>query len=198
MTVLKNISQTGLLGPVLGLLALFALSGCALPLGVSKDAPLDVTNDTAYLLSPADMVKVTVFGEDTLSGEYPIDERGIVTVPMIGEIPAAGLSKAALQGLLQERFVASGYLSSPLVTVDVLTTRPFFILGEVKNPGSYPYRPSLDAFKAIALAGGYTPRAAENKILIDRGFGAYKYRMNAKENTPILPGDSIIVRERIF
>ena len=91
-----------------------------------------------------------------------------------------------------------GYLTKPLVTVDIITVRPFYILGEVKNPGSYPWQPSFTVFKAIATAGGYTPRAAKGKILIDRGDGAEKQHLNATEDTPVLPGDSITVRERIF
>ena len=122
----------------------------------------------------------------------------MIVVPMIGEVRAAGLSKAELQEAVTEAFISKGYLSNPLVTVDIVTGRPFFIIGEVNKPGRYEYEPELDAFKAVAIAGGYTPRAARNRILIDRGFGEDKFRMNARENTPILPGDSITVRERIF
>ncbi|MCB1562664.1 MAG: polysaccharide export protein [Alphaproteobacteria bacterium] len=180
------------------LLATIFLSACAVPLGVSENAPLDVTGSQAYLLNPSDKVKVSVYGEETLVGELPIDERGMIVVPMIGEVRAAGLSKAELQEAVTEAFISKGYLSNPLVTVDIVTGRPFFIIGEVNKPGRYEYEPELDAFKAVAIAGGYTPRAARNRILIDRGFGEDKFRMNARENTPILPGDSITVRERIF
>lgn len=179
-------------------LAVLSLGGCALPYGVSAEAPLDVTGDRAYLIGPADQVKVTVYGEETLLGEFPVDERGVVIIPMIGEVEATGLSKAELKEKITARFVSQGYLSNPLVTVDILAGRSFFIIGEVNKPGRYDYEPALDTFKAIAIAGGYTPRAAKNKILIDRGFGEEKHRMNAQENTPLLPGDSIIVRERIF
>jgi protein involved in polysaccharide export with SLBB domain len=177
---------------------LLVLSGCAVPPAADRDAPKEVRLDRDFLLTPGDKVKLVVFGEDSLTGEYMIDPRGIVTIPMVGEIEAAGLSEAGLQWRVKQMFVSRGFLSRPLVTADIQTMRPFYILGEVKNPGSYIYQPGMDVFKAIATAGGYTPRAAKRKILIDRWQEVQKLQMNADHNTPILPGDSITVRERIF
>jgi protein involved in polysaccharide export with SLBB domain len=178
------------------------LSACgpviSTPSAASQNAPLEVQDESAYLLGPGDIVKLTVYGEDTITGPYTVDQHGNVIVPMIGETQAAGLSKEDLQKSIANKMVSSGYLKKPIVTVDVNSMRPFYIIGEVKTPGSYPWQPSLDVFKAIATAGGYTPRAAENRVLIDRGQGDHKVRLNATENTPVLPGDSIIVRERIF
>ncbi len=174
------------------------LSGCAVPPAADRDAPKEVRLDRDFLLAPGDKVKLVVFGEDSLTGEYMIDPRGVVTIPMVGEIEASGLSESVLQSRIQQMFVSKGFLSHPLVTADIQTMRPFYILGEVKNPGSYVYQPGMDVFKAIATAGGYTPRAAKRKILIYRGQESQKLQMNADHNTPILPGDSITVRERIF
>jgi len=179
-----------------------SLAGCdsvlAIPAGASDDAPLEVKNDAVYLLKPGDVIKLTVYGDDVLTDEYTINQRGFITVPLINNVEASGLSKEALQKNIAATLVKGGYLSKPLVTVDIVTVQPFYILGEVKNPGNYPWRPSLNVFQAIATAGGYTPRAAKGKILIDREDGTTIQHLNATENTPVLPGDSITVRERIF
>ncbi|HEU5047982.1 MAG TPA: polysaccharide biosynthesis/export family protein [Rickettsiales bacterium] len=180
------------------LLGASILSGCAIPGAASQDAPADVKNAAAYTLNPGDVIKLTVYMEENLNGQYTVDRHGAVTIPLIGDVEAQGLSKEQLQAKVASTLVKGGYLKTPLVTVDVISTRPFYILGEVKNPGSYVWQPSIDVFKAIATAGGYTPRAAQNKILIDRGVGDEKKRYNATEDTPVLPGDSITVRERIF
>lgn len=189
-----------------GIIALGVLAGCApvlaVPAGASRNAPIRADANSVYLLNVGDTVKLTVYGEDGLTGSYMIDANGVITVPLIGDVKAAGLSRDDLQKDITTRLVQGEFMTKPLVTVDATAVRPFYIVGEVKNPGSYPWQPSLDALKAIATAGGYTPRAATNKILIDRavatGGGQDKVRMNATEDTAILPGDSIIVRERIF
>jgi len=190
------------------------LTGCA-PMvmtrdSASTDAPLSVDNNAVYLLNAGDEIKLVVYGEEstnannlgTMTGTYKVDPNGMITIPMIGAVKAAGLSKDQLREQLTARLVNGGFMVQPLVTVDIESMRPFYIIGEVKTPGSYPWQPELDALKAIATAGGYTPRAAENKILVDRYVGTNGYvskvRMNATEDTIILPGDSIIVRERIF
>lgn len=178
--------------------ATLVTGGCALPPAADRNAPTEVRLDRDFLLAPGDKVRLVVFGEETLTGEYMIDPKGFITVPMIGEVEAAGMSEAILQQRIGEVFVSRGLLSKPLVTADIQTMRPFYILGEVKTPGSFTYQPGMDVFKAVAAAGGYTPRAAEGKILIDRWVEGRKTRMNADHNTPILPGDSLTVRERIF
>lgn len=179
-----------------------ALGGCgpvmAIPPSVSMDAPAEVRGTETYTLNPGDSVKLTVYGEDTLNGTYALDPAGTMTVPLIGQVEAGGLTKEDLQTKIAKALVSAKYLTKPLVTVDIIAMRPFYILGEVKNPGSYPYQPSLDVLKAVATAGGYTPRAAKGRILIDRGTGNSRQRLNAIESTPVLPGDSITVRERIF
>ena len=193
MSSLFRSNSVFLLFPVLAL-----LSGCALPMEASVDAPIDVRNDLPYLLSPGDTVRITVFGEEKLSGDYLIDQRGVISLPMLGEIPAAGWTKGHLQERLSAEFENRGFLRQPLLTVDAAAVRPLSIIGEVKNPGNYAYRPLYTVFQVIAISGGYTPRAAENKILIDRWVEGNLVRMNATQNTPVLSGDAITVRERIF
>jgi polysaccharide export outer membrane protein len=179
--------------------SLLSLGACALPMGSDIDAPDFIDASQPVLLSSGDKVKLTVYGEEDLSGEYMLDQRGVLTLPMIGEIPARGLTQAQLKGFIKDTFVQSGFLSRPLVSVDVASLRQIYVLGEVQSPGAYPYEPSLTGLKAVALSGGYTPRAAEGRLLVDRvEDGGRIVRMNAGDITPILPGDTIIIRERIF
>lgn len=177
---------------------LVVLAGCALPMAANIDAPPVFDNSHPYNLSAGDTVKINIYGEDSLSGDYLIDQHGLIVIPMIGEVAAAGWSEKDLQQKLSDEFGSRGFLRDPLLTVNASEVRPFSIIGEVRNPGSYSYRPMETVFQAIAMAGGYTPRAAENKILIDRWIEGKIVRMNATQNTPVLPGDAITIRERIF
>lgn len=182
-----------------GLSLPLALGACAVPGASNIDAPntLDA-NQPAYLNS-GDKIKLSVYGEEDLSGEYMLDQRGVITLPMVGEISARGMTQAQLQDTLRQAFVQGGYLSRPLISVDISALRQVFILGEVNAPGAFPYEPSLTSLKVVALAGGYTPRAAQGRLLVDRTTESGSVvRMNASDLTPILPGDTLIVRERIF
>lgn len=175
-----------------------ALSACAVPGAASIDAPMDVRDDQPYRMDAGDSFKLTVYGEDTLTGEYTINQRGVVVLPMMGEVPAAGLTEKELQKAIRDVFVENGFLRRPLITIDARAVRAIAIIGEVKTPGNYNFRPKQDVFKMIAAAGGYTPRAAKGRVLITRWVDGKKTKMNANEDTPVLPGDSITVRERIF
>jgi polysaccharide export outer membrane protein len=155
-------------------------------------------NMAEYRLAPGDTVSVIVFNDETLTGEFMLDKRGFITMPLVGDIRAQGLTKSSLQDEIEKSLVEGQYLKEPHISVDLKSLQPFYILGEVKNPGSYPYQPSLDVFKAIALAGGYTPRAVKGKVIIGRDSASGKEKIHATEDTPILPGDSITVRQRIF
>lgn len=153
---------------------------------------------TEYVLGAGDTVHLVVYGDDTITGDYMLDKRGILTVPLIGEVHAAGLTKAALQADITTRLTTQGFLQKPYVTIDLTGLQPVYILGEVKNPGSYDYKPSLDVFKALALAGGYTPRAVKDKVVISRTGPKGRISFYAGESTPLMPGDSIKVAQRIF
>src|SRR5262249_46437931 len=128
----------------------------ATPDGTSASAPADKPVQRSGLqlrLSPGDKIKVIVFGEDKLSGDYQIDSAGGVSMPLAGTVQAAGLTKPELEQALTAKF-KSEYLRNPRVTVDVISFRPFYVLGEVKNPGEFPYRNGLNVLSAIAIAGG--------------------------------------------
>jgi polysaccharide export outer membrane protein len=151
----------------------------------------------AYVLGPGDKVKVTVFGQTNLTGVYPVDAAGKVTIPLIGAVPAAGETTAALKAAITSR-LRHGYLRSPDVTVDVDTYRPFFVLGEVTTSGQYPYQAGMTAEKAIAVAGGFSPRARHDSVIIARKVDGRLVRVTAPVTALIEPGDVITARERWF
>lgn len=175
-----------------------ALSACAYPFAASQDAPKNVKNSAAHLINPGTTIGLSVYGEDTLTGQFVVDHNGDLTLPMLGEIPAQGLTKSQLRNLIKSELKATRYISNPVVSLNILAPRPIYILGEVKNPGEYPYKPNMDIFEAISMAGGYTPRASQDDVLIGRRVSKDKIKYNGEEDTLILPGDSITVRERIF
>lgn len=151
----------------------------------------------AYILGAGDRVKITVFGEPELSGEFQLDGQGQISLPLIGAVRALGETTRSFENQVAGLY-ADGYLVSPQVSVEVLNFRPFFILGEVNNPGSYPYREGLTVLNAVALAGGFTYRADEDDIEITRGGDTSVPPGAAALNTPVGPGDMIRVTERLF
>lgn len=154
--------------------------------------------DEEYRLGSGDKVRITVFNENDLSGEYEIDGSGVVAFPLIGEVAAAGGSARDLEGKIAGK-LRDGYLKSPVVSIEVLSYRPFFILGEVRRPGSYPYKTGLTVLNAVALAGGYTYRAKQNLWVITR---SNKKDWQEKEinngDFVVMPGDTIVIPERFF
>lgn len=175
-----------------------AVSACAYPSSASLDAPKDVQTNPAHLINPGTTLKLSVYGEDSLTGDFVVDHNGDLTLPMVGEIPAQGRTKAQIRTEIKSVLKNSGYISDPVVSLDILAPRPVYILGEVKVPGEYPYKPNMDIFEAISMAGGYTPRASRDDVLIGRRAAKDKVQYNGGEDTMVLPGDSITVRERIF
>jgi protein involved in polysaccharide export with SLBB domain len=148
-------------------------------------------------LHPGEKIKITVYGEDRLSGEYEIDPGGYVSLPLAGTVKAAGLSKQQFEQELTKKF-RGGVLRDPKVTVDVSSFRPFYIRGEVAKPGKYPYEGGLNVMSAVALAGGSTYRASRANVLIqhigESGFKEYPL----SPTIPVLPGDLIRLPERYF
>lgn len=177
-------------------LALFvALAACQTLPPASKNIP---QSDALLRLAPGDSVKLIVYGEETLTGTYKLDEDGNINVPLAGVVKAGGLTKKGLQDQIANILVTEGYQQKPYVTVEIEALRPFYINGEVGAPGSYAYQPTLDIFQAVAIAGGFTPRAATDKILVTRTRDGQKFRFYATSDTPVWPGDSIMVYQRLF
>ena len=156
------------------------------------------SEDTSYRLDTGDTVRVTVFGETDLSGTFEIDGQGYVRLPLIGPVQAAGISTYGLETRLTSLLIQGGFLLTPRVNVEVTTHRPFYIIGEVAKPGEYPYVNAMSVPNAIALAGGYTDRAAESAVYI-RHQGETKGReVPADESTRIRPGDVVRVERTTY
>jgi protein involved in polysaccharide export with SLBB domain len=153
-----------------------------------------VTSAPAYQLGVADKVRITVYGEPTLSGEFLVNADGSLALPLIGNMAAAGLAAPDLQAILEAKY-AEGYLRSPRVGVEVLTYRPFYIYGQVVKPGEYPYSKGLSIMKAVSLAEGFTARANKGKIFIKPAAGKER---RAKVDELIQPGDLIRIPGRNF
>ena len=155
-------------------------------------------DDTAsdYTLAAGDRIRVTVYGHDDLSGEFQLDGSGNIALPLIQTVAASGQTPHQLEQAITDR-LQSEYLRNPLVSVEVVAQRPFYILGEVSAPGSYPYTAGITVVKAAALAGGFTYRANTKKVRITRDGNAEPIE-RASLQSEIKPGDVIEVPERFF
>lgn len=160
-------------------------------------SPAYAAGETAYVLGPNDKVKVTVFGEPDLSGEFEISGSGVMSMPLIGEIPLGGKNLTQASEALSLR-LRDGFLRAPKVSIEVLNYRPFFILGEVNSPGSYPYVNGMTVVNAAAIGGGFTYRADKKDIKIQREAADGKAEMPAQLESVVRPGDVIWVGERFF
>ena len=156
-----------------------------------------VPHATSPKLQGGDKIRVTVFGEDKLTGEYDIDPGGFVSLPLAGTLHAAGLTKTQFEDVLTKKYVGS-YLRDPKVTVDIASFRPFYVLGEVQKPGEYPYKSGLTVMSAIAVAGGQTYRASNSSILIKRAAETELKTYDLNADVPIYPGDILRLPERYF
>lgn len=154
-------------------------------------------DDERYTLGSGDKVKVTVYGEEDLSGEFTVDGSGHVQLPLVGQVKAAGLNTHQLVSEVTTA-LQNGYLKDPKVSIQVLNYRPFYIMGEVNKPGEYPFENGLTVLRAVALAGGYTYRANDGKVYVRRVNETEENAMPADSTTRIYPGDIVRVPERIF
>ena len=166
-------------------------------LGVTFARTAVAAEETNYRLAVGDRVKVTVFGQDDLSGEFDVGGSGAIVMPLIREVPAANRTVAELQAAIVAA-LSPNYVKNPRVSVEVLSYRPVYILGEVTKPGDYPYVSGMTVVNAIAVAGGFTYRARQSKITIQRDKDGDVVKLAAALDTPIKPGDVIQVPERFF
>src|SRR5215471_15120783 len=156
------------------------------------------SSDPGYKLGPNDRLRITVFGQPTLTGEYTLDGNGVLAFPLIGNVPASGMTTQQLQKTIAGK-LEPDYLVNPSVSAEVVTRRPFFIIGEVQKPGNYPYVPDMTALNAVAMAGGFTYRARKNDYYIKRlDKDGKMVRIEASAGTVLRPGDTLEVRERYF
>lgn len=186
---------------IVGLALAFAFSACAQapmtlqptasePDGVARLVP-------EYRLGAADKVRVNVFGEEALTGEFLVGGSGKISLPLIGEVQAAGLTIAQLQDEIA-RALSQGYINQPRVSAEVLNYRPFYILGEVNKPGEYPYTNNLTVLNAVATAEGFTYRADTRRVYIKRADGVGEQAFPLTTATQVAPGDTIRIGERFF
>jgi protein involved in polysaccharide export with SLBB domain len=177
-----------------------AFSGYAQTVQAAPPGDSDIgakPGSSAYKLDTGDKVKVIVYGEDDLSGEFDVDGSGFVRLPLIGQVRAAGLTLKDFEIAIEAK-LATGYLVNPKVSVAVSNYRPFTILGEVNKPGEYPYENDMTVLNAVALGGGYTYRADKDDVYIRRKGSSSEVKMPADDRTTIYPGDTVRVDERIF
>lgn len=152
----------------------------------------------AYRLTTGDKVKVTVYNEPDLTGEFQVNDAGNVSFPLAGDIPANGATVSDFQHRLTTK-LRKGYVKNPRVSVEISTYRPFNVIGEVKNAGQYPYRPGLTLNDAVAMAGGYTYRANQSTAYIRRADAGGETSVHTDQGgITVGPGDNIRIPERYF
>jgi len=177
------------------LLAALMLSGCSgyrpAPDGFHKAL------DEPYRLGAGDRIRVTVFEQESLTNTYSVDQSGYIAFPLVGAVPARGHSAQQIEATLASK-LREGYLRDPDVSVEVDRYRPIFVMGEVGAAGQYSYVPGLTVQKAIAIAGGFTPRANQGSADITRDINGKVITGRVRTSDPLLPGDTVYVRERLF
>lgn len=150
-----------------------------------------------YVLGAGDKIRLIVYGENDLSGEFTVDGAGQVSLPLVGEVEAKGLTVNELRQAVDAK-LRGGYLKDPRVSAEVAIYRPYYILGEVERPGTYPYQSGLTVLNAVATAEGFTYRANQKVIFIRRDGESTEMRFDLTSTTPVRPGDTIRVAERFF
>ncbi len=150
-----------------------------------------------YRLGPGDKVRVTVYDETDLSGEFQVDDTGFVRLPLIGQVKALGRTARQLEGDVSTALL-DGYLKTPRVNVEVTTYRPFYIIGQVNRPGQYPYTSNMSALDAIGVAGGFTDHAVESTVHIRHQGEVKEYELALDETVQIRPGDVVRVDQTVF
>jgi polysaccharide export outer membrane protein len=183
---------------VLGLAAL-GLSGCAGWQAPGYGLPeLPEAPPGPYLLGPGDSLTLRVYDQPQLSGAFQIDDSGMIDLPLLGLVPAAGLTSAALVASIAADLRTKNLILSASVAVEIAKYRPFYILGEVNAPGQYPYRPGMTVLTAISIAGGFTYRAEQDYAGVTRDTGSLPAQYRASTFAIVQPGDVITVFERRF
>jgi len=167
------------------------------PVPVAYAAPVPVRYDSSYHLDAGDKLRVVVYGQEGLTNTYAISAGGSITMPLIGAVPARGRTPAGLAAEITGR-LRNGFIRDPSVAVEIEAYRPFFILGEVAAPGQYPYVPNMTVESAVAIAGGFTPRARRDRVTVTHSDASGTGRFVVPPGTPIGPGDTVLVGERWF
>lgn len=160
-------------------------------------APPPVVHDPAYRLDAGDRLRIVVYGQEGLTNTYLVDAGGNITMPLIGAVAARGRTPAELSAAIAAR-LRDGYIRHPYVAAEVEAYRPFFILGEVAAPGQYPFVPNMTAESAVAIAGGFSPRARRDRVTVTHTDARGAVRLVVPTTAPLSPGDTVLVDERWF
>jgi polysaccharide biosynthesis/export protein len=164
----------------------------------SHGSNLSALSNTAYTVGPGDRLQVRVFGEPTLTGEFSVDGSGTISMPLLRSIEIAGLTTQGVEQRIATK-LRKKFLRNPNVSVEIRTFRPFYILGEVTRAGQYPFVDGMSVQSAVAIAGGFTPRARRSKVKVTRRISKNNTRtLTLRSSATLLPGDTIVVEERFF
>ena len=170
----------------------FLLAGCTIGSIPAEEAPMVVlAPGEGSLLEAGTRLRIIVFNETNLSGEFVVDTSGNVSLPLLGNIPAAGTNAKTLSTRIEDGLKRDGYMREPRVAVEIMSFRPFYVLGEVKLPGEFIYTNGMTALSAVARAGGYDYRARQGSMVLSRIVDGVQKDYLANERTPILPGERV-------
>lgn len=162
---------------------------------ITASVSANVVNN--YILDTGDEIKIVVYDEPDLTIETVINDDGFINFPLIGSVSVKGKTTSQVQKIIHSGLLGD-YLLNPSVQVDIITYRPFYIHGEVKKPGAYPYQPGMRIDQAVSIAGGLTERASKNKIYIKKSVSNEVSKKNVNLTTPISAGDTIIIEQSFF
>lgn len=191
--------RKSLLAPLFAAVS-FVLAACATAPAPAPAGPSTATTastPTVYQLGTGDQIRISVFGQPDLSGQFVVDGTGAIALPLIGTIQAQGKSTTELEQTIYDRLI-DGYVRDPQVSAEVINYRPFYILGEVSNPGEYPYTNNLTVLNAVASAGGFTYRANKRVVFIKSADANQEVTVTLDSTATVQPGDTIRIGERIF
>lgn len=191
LQVLKNLRSAVYAVAISGLL----MSGCATYRPVDEAFHQVLTQP--YTLDAGDSVRVRVFEQAELSNSYAVDKAGFIAFPLVGSIPARGKTPKQIEGIIAAK-LRNGFVRDPDVSVEIDRYRPFFIMGEVGTAGQYVYVPGMTVQNSIAIAGGFSPRAFQGDVDITRQVNGKVLSGRVPLSDPILPGDTLYIRERLF
>jgi polysaccharide export outer membrane protein len=179
------------------LLPLAGLAACADP--AAGLPPLPDGERTSYRLGPDDQVKVTVFNDPRLTGEFRITDAGMLALPLVGSVRATGRTTTEVEREVERVMTQRQLFRDPSVAIQVMEYRPVFVLGQVERGGRYPYQPGMTALSAVAVAGGFNYRALRDYVSVTRvGEDGRPQEFRASRQALLMPGDVVTVYERRF
>jgi len=172
------------------MLAIPLIPGVAGP-AAAADAPY------VYRLGPGDKLQITTYGEDRLTGTFTVNSEGVVVFPLIGDVPARGLTLGEFRKQIVDA-LAARFIRNPSVAIEILNYRTVFVLGEIARAGEFPYSDGLTVYQVVARAGGFTFRANKRRVFIRHEGESGETAVPLTPATPVRPGDTIRIGARYF